>query len=81
MSTTTDTLTISKQLKALRFSDEQAEGLAEVMRAIDAANKDELVTRDFLKAELKSLENRLITWMIGLVIAATGLMIATKIFA
>lgn len=80
MTIATDTLQIAKQLKTLEFTDKQAEGLAEVMRHIDDANKSELVTRDYLSAELKALENRLIVWMIGLVVALGGLMIATRLF-
>lgn len=85
MNTATDTLQISKYLKTLNFTEQQAEGLAKVVHKIDAANREELVTKEFfraeLRAELRLLENRLIIWMIGLVTALGGLMIATRIFA
>ena len=85
MNTATDTLQISKQLKSLDFTDRQAEGLAEVVRDLNDANREELVTKEFfraeLRAELRLLENRLIIWMVGLVIAVGGLLIATRIFA
>lgn len=85
MTTATDTLQIAKYLKTLNFTDQQAEGLAEVVRKLDAANREELVTKEFfraeLRAELRQLENRLIIWMVGLVIALAGLLIATRIFA
>ena len=85
MNTATDTLQIPKYLKSLKFTDEQAEGLAKVVSKIDASNSKELVTQAFLQAELQSqlrqLENRLIIWMISLIVALAGLMIATRIFA
>ena len=85
MNTATDTLQISKYFKSLDFTEQQAEGLAKVVSKIDAANRDELVTQAFfqaeLQAQLRKLENRLIIWMISLVIAMSGLMIATRIFA
>ena len=61
------------------------QAVAEVVRKLDAANREELVTKEFfraeLRAELRLLENRLIIWMIGLVTTLGGLMIATRIFA
>ena len=84
MTTATDTLQIAKHLKTLNFTDQQAEGLAEVVRKLDAANREELVTKEFFRAELRGelrqLENRLIIWMVGLVIALGGLLIATRLF-
>ena len=49
-----DTLQISKTLRELDFSERQAEGLAEVVRTIDQRGRDELVTKDYLKAQLYS---------------------------
>ena len=85
MNSATDTLQIAKYFKTLDFTEKQAEGLAEVVSKIDAANREELVTRAFFQAELQAQlrmqENRLIIWMISLVVALGGLMIATRIFA
>ncbi|MEM8576031.1 MAG: hypothetical protein AAGF48_15585 [Pseudomonadota bacterium] len=64
MNTATDTLQIARRLKTMNFAERQAEGLAEVVRDLNDANREELVTKEFfrteLKAELRSLENRLI---------------------
>ncbi len=54
MNQATDTLQIAKTLRDLDFSERQAEGLAEVVRSMDQRGRGELVTKDYLKAQLYS---------------------------
>lgn len=81
MSTTADTLQISKHLKNLDFTEKQAEGLAEIVREVEDRNRNETVSKDYLHADLQRTENKLIIWMISIQIASTGLLIATKILS
>ncbi len=59
MNTATDTLQISKVLKNLDFSEKQAEGLAEIVRVVEENSRNDLVSKDYLHAELQRTEGRL----------------------
>ena len=74
MSTITfDTLKFAKRLEAAGVVPEHAEAMAE---AFSDATGTELVTKDYLKAELEAAKNDLIKWMAGLLLAQAGLVTA-----
>ena len=70
---TFDTLKFTKHLEAAGLPPEQAEAIAEAFR--EAAGT-ELVTKDYLKAEIEAAKNDLIKWMAGLLLAQAGLVTA-----
>ena len=70
---TFDTLKCTKHLEAAGLPPEQAEAIAEAFR--EAAGT-ELVTKDYLKAEIEAAKNDLIKWMAGLLLAQAGLVTA-----
>ena len=74
-----DTLSISKELRAAGFSDEQADVLATQM----AARPDDLVTKQDLALAVSQLETRLLLKLgaglvagFGLTLAAIGVVLA-----
>ena len=74
MSTITfDTLKFAKRLEAAGVETEHAEAMAE---AFSDATGTELVTKDYLKAEIEAAKNDLIKWMAGLLLAQAGLVTA-----
>ncbi len=66
-----DTLKCARRLKAAGFTDQNAEGLAEIMAEAFVANVDNLVTKDYLDARLAIIQGqiRLLFWAQGLTIA------------
>ena len=68
---TFDTLKCARRLKAAGFTDQNAEGLAEIMAEAFVANVDNLVTKDYLDARLAIIQGqiRLLFWAQGLTIA------------
>jgi hypothetical protein len=70
---TFDTLRFTKRLEAGGLPPEQAEAIAE---AFSEATGTELVTKDYLKAEIETAKNDLIKWMAGLLLAQAGLITA-----
>lgn len=70
---TFDTLRFTKRLEAGGLPPEQAEAIAE---AFSEATGTELVTKDYLKAEIEAAKNDLIKWMAGLLLAQAGLITA-----
>lgn len=85
------TLALSKDLEANGFSVPQSQILAEtIVEAVESDNKN-LVTKDYLKAELAelkmelksdiaTLETRVIKWMIGLQFITIGLVVGLIYF-
>ncbi len=55
------TLAISRRLEARGFTESQAEGVAEEL--VDIVENSDLVTKDFLRAEMAGLEAKLIAKM------------------
>ena len=70
---TFDTLKFTKRLEASGLPAEQAEAIAE---AFSEATSGELVTKDYLKAEVEAAKNDLIKWIAGLLLAQAGLVTA-----
>jgi hypothetical protein len=68
-----DTLKFTKRLEAAGIPAEHAEAIAE---AFGEATGSELVTKDYLKAEIEAAKNDLIKWMAGLLLAQAGLVTA-----
>jgi hypothetical protein len=74
MSTITfDTLKFVETLEAAGLPTSQAKAIAEAFRD---ATGTELVTRDFLKAELEASKNDMIKWVAGMLIAQAALIAA-----
>lgn len=59
MNSASDTLQISKFLQDKDFSATQAEALAEITKRLDEGQKDQLVTKDFLAAEMARLRTEM----------------------
>lgn len=73
MSTTFDTLGYAKKLQQLGFTQEQAEGFAQLQRELI---DDRLVTKDFLDNRLKDLEYRLTIRLGGMMAASIAIVAA-----
>ena len=76
-----DTLTLARELKDAGIEPQQADAIAHVVQ--QAAEHADPVTRADLdthraevRAELAALEARLIKWMIGIALTATGIVVA-----
>ena len=61
--TTFDTLAYAKKMKAIGFTEQQAEGQAE---AISEIIDEKLATKQDLQLQISQLKVDLIKWMIGL---------------
>jgi len=72
-----NTLAVARDLEAAGLTKSQAESIAEKLMEVMQSKNDDLVTKDYLKAELTdatrelesemaALETRLIRWIIGL---------------
>jgi len=61
-----DTHRLVERLRQQGFSDEQAEGITEALREIDL---DRLAS----KSDLRELENRMLRWIIPLLVGQTAL--------
>jgi hypothetical protein len=72
-SITFDTLKFVKRLEAAGMTAPQAEALAEAFRD---ATGEELVTKDYLKAEIEAAKNDLVKWIAGMLIAQAALIAA-----
>jgi len=70
---TFDTLKFTKPLTESGMTPDQAEAIAS---AFAEAAGSELVTKDYLRAEIESAKNDLIKWMAGLLLAQAGLVTA-----
>ncbi len=82
-----DTHAIARSLTDANLTAAQADAITAAVRQAaehDAAGIDAgaLVTKNDLRAEIASLEARLIKWMIGVALTATGIVVAaTTAFA
>lgn len=72
-SVTFDTLKFVKRLESAGVPMSQAEAMAEAFRE---ATGEELVTKDYLKAEIEAAKNDLVKWMAGMLIAQAALIAA-----
>jgi hypothetical protein len=68
-----DTLKFTKRLEAAGMPADQAEAIVE---AFGDAMGAELVTKDFLKAEIEAAKYDLVKWIAGLLLAQAGLVTA-----
>ena len=79
-----DTLTLSRELKDAGIEPKQADAITYVVQQAaehgDPATRADLNThRAEVRADLAALESRLIKWMIGIALTATGIVVATVI--
>ncbi len=87
MAATFDTLEISKRLKSAGFADAQAEALTVALRETRDADLSRLATRDemnagfaALRAEMEILRRDLTIRLGGMIVIATGVLLAAKFF-
>ena len=76
-----DTLTLARELKDAGSAPEQADAITHVVQQAteqaDPATRADLNThRAEVRADLAALEARLIKWMIGIALTATGIVVA-----
>ena len=84
MASTLDTLEIAKRLKDAGFSDNQAEALTGVLREASEVDLSGLATKDDLKllrSDLEILRRDLTIRLGGMIVVATGILLAAKFFA
>ena len=84
MASTFDTLEIAKRLKDAGFAEAQAEALTGVLRETRDADLSRLATKvdlTLLRSDLEILRRDLTTRFGGMIVAATGVLLATKFFA
>ncbi len=84
MASTLDTLEIAKRLKDAGFSDNQAEALTGVLRQASEVDLLGLATKDDLKllrSDLEILRRDLTIRLGGMIVVATGGLLAAKFFA
>ncbi len=88
MASTFDTLEIAKRLKGAGFAEAQAEALTGVLREARDADLSRLATRDemnagfaALRAEMEILRRDLTIRLGGMLVVATGVLLAAKFFA
>lgn len=80
-SRTLDTLTLARELKDAGIEPKQADAITHVVQQAteqaDPATRADLDThRAEVRADLAALEARLIKWMIGIALTATGIVVA-----
>ena len=78
---TLDTLTLARELKDAGIEPKQADAITHVVQQAteraDPATRADLDThRAEVRADLAALEARLIKWMIGIALTATGIVVA-----
>ena len=77
MASTLDTLEIAKRLKDAGFSDNQAEALTGVLREASEVDLSGLAT----KSDLEILRRDLTIRLGGMIVVATGVLLAAKFFS
>ena len=77
MASTLDTLEIAKRLKDAGFSDNQAEALTGVLREASEVDLSGLAT----KSDLEILRRDLTIRLGGMIVVATGVLLAAKFLA
>ena len=79
-----DTLKTAKVFEGAGFAKSQAETLATTLAEATSASREDLVTKDYLHAELAVLKTDMIRWMLGsqvlLVVLLAALSNFTKVF-
>jgi hypothetical protein len=87
MVSTFDTLDIAKRLKSAGFGEAQAEAITGVLRETRDADVSRLATRDemnagfaALRAEMEILRRDLTIRLGGMIVFATGVLLAAKFF-
>ncbi len=65
-----DTLRLTQKFKAMGMSEQQAEAQAEAMAEAMSDFADNLVTKDYLQAQLADIRStqRLHSWMLGVLV-------------
>ena len=88
MAATFETLEISKRLKSAGFADAQAEALTVVLRETRDTDLSRLATREemnagfaALRAEMEILRRDLTIRLGGMIVVATGVLLAAKFFS
>ena len=76
MANTLDTLEIVKRLKEAGFSEPQAEAVTIIFRDVREADFTQLTT----KTDLRELEQRITIRVGGMLVIATGVLLAAKFF-
>ena len=76
MASTLDTLEIVKRLKEAGFSEPQAEAVTTIFRDVREADFAQLATR----IDLRELEQRITIRVGGMLVVATGVLLAAKFF-
>ena len=76
MANTLDTLEIVKRLKDAGFSEPQAEAVTTIFRDVREADFAQLAT----KTDLRELEQRMTIRIGGMLVVATGVLLAAKFF-
>jgi hypothetical protein len=76
MTTTLDTLEIVKRLKDAGFTETQAEAVTTIFRDVREADFAQLAT----KPDLRELEQRMTIRVGGMLVVATGVLLAAKFF-
>jgi hypothetical protein len=84
MSALIDSLRTAKSFQSAGFPQAQAESLATTIAEATSSAREDLVTKDFFKAEMAGLKNDLIRWVMGSQVALIVILIAlsnfTKVF-
>ena len=71
-----NTLSIASDLSEAGIERPHAEAIANAI----GTRQEDVATKDFVRAEISTLETRLVRWMVGTVFAASGLLFATLRF-
>jgi len=72
-----DTYNLVSTLKSSGFSEEQASGISRALKEVDL---EHVVTKQYLKTELKDLELRITTRLGGIMMAGVAFLAALKFF-
>ena len=75
---TIDTLTVAQLLRKRGFSEEQATGIVEALKEIDAS---QLVTKIDLKEAISDLKVDMVRWLVVTQVALGGFIFAAMKFA
>ncbi len=68
-----DTHRVVKRLKEAGFTDTQAEVVTDIVRDAREMDRDDLVTKNFLKAELAEFKADLLKWLLPMMVGQVAL--------
>lgn len=68
-----DTHRVVKRLKEAGFTDTQAEVVIDIVRDAREMDRDDLVTKNFLKAELAEFKADLLKWLLPMMVGQVAL--------